>query len=73
MKMTREEFKRRWELNDRGDGISFNDIAECARAWGVCSTPRIRPMEQIRYQVLLAAKTVDAEEFNPETPDYETT
>lgn len=28
--MTKEEFKVRWESNENGGGITFNDIANCA-------------------------------------------
>ena len=64
--MTKEEFKTRWESNDNGGGISYDDIANCAVAWGISRTPRIRRIDVIRYQVLVAAGTVDAEEFKPE-------
>lgn len=63
--MTKEEFKKRWESNDDGGGITFDDIADCAIAWGIAATPRIRPIQHIRYAVLKAANVVDAEEFNP--------
>lgn len=52
--MTKEEFKERWEKED-GGGITFDDIAECAVKWGVCSKPRIRPIHTIANQVLIAA------------------
>jgi len=32
--MTKEEFKARWEKDDEGDGLTFDDVAECAREWG---------------------------------------
>ena len=63
--MTKDEFKKRWESNDNGGGITFNDIAECAVAWGVCSKPKVRPMDEVRYLVLKAAGTNDYEEFAP--------
>jgi len=53
--MTKEEFKRRWELDDRGDGITYEDIANCAIEWGLCAVPRIRPLDSIRKMVLEAA------------------
>lgn len=31
--MTKDEFKARWESNEDGGGINFDDIAECAKAW----------------------------------------
>ena len=62
--MTREEFKRRWESDDDGGGITFNDIADCYTAWGLGGTPRIKPINKVRYAVLKAANCNDAEEFN---------
>ena len=64
--MTKDEFKTRWESNENGGGITFDDVAECAKEWGLYTTPRIKPMGQVLYAVLRAAKTVDAEEFDPE-------
>jgi hypothetical protein len=64
--MTKEEFKTRWESNDNGGGISYDDIANCAVAWGISRTPRTRRIDVIRYQVLVEAGTLDAEEFKPE-------
>ena len=64
--MTKEEFKTRWESNDNGGGITYYDIANCAVTWGISRTPKTRRIDVIRYQVLVAAGTVDAEEFKPE-------
>ena len=64
--MTKDEFKKRWESDDNGGGITFDDIAECAVAWGVCATPKVRPLDEVRYRVLKAAGTNDCEEFAPE-------
>lgn len=64
--MTKSEFKKRWESAAQGGGITFDDIAECAKAWGVASKPRIMKMDEVRYLVLKAAQTNDAEEYNPE-------
>ena len=63
MVYTKEEFKRLWD--DNGSGITFADIADCAKAWGISSSPRTRTIDEIRYQVLKAAQTNDAEEYNP--------
>lgn len=65
MVYTKEDFKRLWEANEHGSGITFDDIAECARAWGISSSPRTRPIDEIRYKVLKAAQVNDAEEYNP--------
>ncbi len=64
--MTKDKFKSLWESNDSGGGITFDDIAECAIDWGISRTPRILPIYKVRYLVLKAANTTDAEEFNPD-------
>lgn len=33
--MTKLEFKTRWESDDSGGGITTEDIANCAVAWGI--------------------------------------
>lgn len=53
--MTRKQFKKRWEYNAEGGGITFEDVAECAKAWGICSNPRIHPMDEILKKVLAEA------------------
>lgn len=65
--MTKNEFKRRWESGPDGDGITFEEVAACAKEWGLSGTPMIRPMAEIRYKVLKAAGTSDAEEWKPES------
>lgn len=64
--MTKKEFKQRWESNDSGGGINFDDVAECAIAWNITRTPRIMQIDRVRYLVLKAANTNDAEEFKPQ-------
>jgi hypothetical protein len=63
--MTKEQFKTRWESNDSGGGITFNEIAECAKAWGLYSTPRTSQINKVLYAVLKAANTKDVEEYKP--------
>ena len=63
--MTKIQFKTRWELNERGDGITFYDIANCAIEWGLFSKPKIERMEIVIYKVLIAAECIDAERFVP--------
>lgn len=63
--MTKEEFKKRWESDEDGGGITFDDIADCAKQWGISPNPRVHQMGKVRYEVLKAAGTVDAEGFNP--------
>lgn len=69
MTMTKEEFKQRWESNDDGGGITFDDIADCAVAWGISRTPRTSRIDMVRYRVLAAAGTADAEAYNPNKED----
>jgi hypothetical protein len=63
--MTKEEFKEKWESNDEGGGITFDDIADCAISWGISKYPKTRPINLIRYQVLQAANTNDYQEYDP--------
>lgn len=65
MVFTKEDFKQKWEANENGSGITFDDIADCAVAWGISPRPRTRPIDHIRYMVLKAANVCDAEEYNP--------
>lgn len=53
--MTKEEFKKRWESDENGGGITFDDIAECAISWGIDQTPRIHNIYTIRDKVLALA------------------
>lgn len=53
--MTKAEFKARWETTPDGDGITLDDIADCAMAWGVIARPRIRPPGEVLAKVLDAA------------------
>lgn len=67
--MTKEEFKRRWKLNETGGNLTFDDIAECAKSWGICQTSRIKSISQIQYLVLRAANCKDAEQYKPQEND----
>lgn len=62
--MTREEFKKLWEANDNGSGITYDDIANYAKEWGLFNNPRLYDINVVTYEVLKAAKCNDAEEFN---------
>jgi hypothetical protein len=69
VKMTKDEFKKRWESDDRGGGITFGDIADCAEKWGLFSRPRTCDIQVVRFEVLKAANTNDYEDFRPSTYD----
>lgn len=69
--MTREEFKVRWESNDDGGGITFDDVSRCAVEWGLYNHPKTATIAQVRYAILKAANTVDAEEYNPDNEEDE--
>jgi len=67
--MTKEEFKRRWESDDNGGGITFNDVADCAEAWGVCRTPRIHPINKVTDMVLKKAGVITEEDEETEAEE----
>lgn len=64
--MTKEQFKELWESNDDGGGITFQEIAECCKEWGISQRPMTQPISLMRYKVLVAAGCIDAESFNPD-------
>lgn len=51
---TKEEFKEKWGYDD-GDGITFDDFADCAEAWGLYSRPRTHDILKVSNAVLVAA------------------
>lgn len=55
--MTPQQFKQRWESGPDGDGITWDDIAACAKAWGLFSTPKTKPMADVKAAVLRHANT----------------
>jgi len=68
--MTKEEFKKRWESDDDGGGITYNDIADCAKAWGLYHAPRTAQIDRVLYRVLEAAGVEDYAEYEPRERDY---
>ena len=64
--MNKQEFKTRWESDDDGGGITFNEIADCYVAWGLGSSPKTKLLTAVQYAVLKAAGTSDAESFKSE-------
>ena len=61
--MTREEFKRRWEKDDNADGITYEEIADCAEQWGLYSNARIHDINEVTRRVLQEAQTNDCAEW----------
>lgn len=62
MVYTKEKFKQLWDANDEGSGLTFEDISDCAEAWGLYSKPMIHPMDKVRDAVVKAAGCLDAHE-----------
>ena len=62
MVMSKEEFKRRWEKDESGDGITFDDVADCAEDWGLYRTPRIHDIHKVLKAVLKAADVNEEED-----------
>lgn len=65
--MTRQEFKEKWAS---GQPVYWDDIANCAKEWGIVEKPHCCPMMDVRYLVLLAAGVPNAEEYNPDYLEY---
>ena len=36
---TKQKFKELWDSNDSGGGLTWDDIADCAKDWGLVSKP----------------------------------
>lgn len=53
--MTQKEFKKRWDSDENGGGITFDDIAKCAIDWGLCDSPRTHNIFWVRDLVLKSA------------------
>lgn len=55
IKMTKAQFKKRWNSNKDGGGITFDDIAQCAIDWKLVQNPRILSIDKVVNMVLKAA------------------
>ena len=62
--MDKQEFKKRWESNENGGGITFDDIANCAKEWGISPHPRTMQIDKVCDKVLNAAGVIDADPCN---------
>jgi hypothetical protein len=64
---TKEKFKELWDSNDDGGGITVNDVADCAKAWGLFDKPKICSIIKVQNAVLKAANCeplIDDEDEN---------
>ena len=55
MSYTKEQFKKLWDSNDNGGGITYEDIADCAKSWGLFSSPKTNNMNKVKEIVLKSA------------------
>ena len=52
MIFTKKKFKELWESNSDGGGITWDDIADCAKDWGLYSNPKIHDIMEVGTKVL---------------------
>ena len=57
--MTREEFKKKWESNEDGGGITNEDVANCYIEWGLGNSPYTKPIDYVIWRVCESANTND--------------
>jgi hypothetical protein len=53
--MKKEEFKKRWDSDENGGGLTMDDVADCAKEWGLYSRPRTAQIDTVLAAVLAAA------------------
>jgi hypothetical protein len=63
--MTKAEFRQRWESGPDGGGITNDDCADCAKAWGLFDTPRIHELSKVVDAVVKAACVTEEKEYPP--------
>lgn len=64
MVYTKEKFIELWNKDKNGGGLTFDDVADCAKQWGLCSNPRIKVMDEILSLVLKECNIKYEEEKN---------
>jgi hypothetical protein len=57
--MTKEEFKKKWESDDDGGGITNEDIASCYIEWGLGRAPYSQTIDYVIWRVCESANTND--------------
>ena len=70
--MTKQQFRARWESDENGGSITFDEVADCAIAWGLCQSPKARPMHVVMRMVVEAAG-VEIEGGPEEEDEWEVT
>lgn len=58
--MTPKEFKKRWESDDPVVGITWDDVAKCAKDWGLYDKPKVHDMETVLRSVLDHAQVTES-------------
>jgi len=61
--MTREEFKKRWESDEKGGGITNEDVANCYKDWELGGSPYIKKINYVIWRVCDSANTNDKEQW----------
>jgi hypothetical protein len=56
---TKEEFKRLWYSDEHGGGITNEDCADCAKAWGLFANPRCCSINAVIDAVCEAAGCIE--------------
>ena len=64
--MTKEEFKKRWEKDETGDGITNEEVAKCYIEWGLGSSPYTKPINYVIWRVCESANTNDKDFWHEE-------
>lgn len=67
--MNKEEFKKRWESDESGGGITNQEVADCYINWGLGKTPYIHTINYIIWKVCEAADTEDKEFWKKQADD----
>lgn len=57
--MTKEEFAARWDSDDSGGGITFDEVADCAKSWGLFGQPKSMEIEHVLKRVVESSGAKD--------------
>jgi len=59
MVYTKEKFKELWDSDEDGGGITYEDIIDCAKDWGLSDDAPKTHITMVMYKVLKAADCKD--------------